>query len=58
MDHERPLFTVACCSPDCKWKERYESQYVAKLVGQQHQREHVGHKAVVFPPGEEQEIAA
>jgi hypothetical protein len=51
-------YMVACCTPGCDWHEEHESLYVARVASQQHQRETAGHKAVVFPPGEEQKIAA
>ncbi len=51
-------YAVACCTPSCDWHEDHVSLYVARVAGQQHQREHAGHKAVIFPPGEEQKITA
>ncbi len=51
-------YVVACCTPSCAWHEDHESLYVARVAGHQHQREYAGHKAVVFPPGEQQRITA
>jgi hypothetical protein len=51
------MYTVACCTPGCNWEKECRVQDDARLAGEQHEREHDGHLAYLFPPDMTQEAA-
>ncbi len=48
MARKAPIYTVACCTPDCDWEEDCYSYHQACLTAQQHERTHLAHNASVF----------
>ncbi len=43
-------YTIACCTPGCAWEQEHTRHEDARHAGDQHEREHVGHLAYLFPP--------
>ncbi len=48
MASKAPIYTVACCTPDCDWEEDCYSYHQAQLTAQQHEQTHLTHNASVF----------
>ncbi len=48
MGSKAPIYTVACCSPDCDWEEECYSFEEARQTAWQHERTHCTHTTSVF----------
>ncbi len=48
MASKAPIYTVACCTPDCDWEEECYSFAVACQTARQHAEFHRAHEPAVF----------